>query len=248
MQIAVVLSELTFLALILCQYTGQDTGATSYYVARTVAVMLGLSLPVLVCNAILPWYTSEWALEKLSGAYLESIRVARLCYDKHYVELQSASMGGQQHQQPPPAAPAQQPLESDGSASRRRTPAAAGPESFGDIDSPSGPAKVPSVLTRLTSGIPAPTPAPGPIHSRIAAPLVAVQISLKSDTVAWQRGVLATPPIVPALLQSMLILLDRIAALALTLRPPSVTGSFSGGAFRHLLHPVDEDIRGVRWV
>jgi hypothetical protein len=36
---------------------------------------------------------------------------------------------------------------------------------------------------------------PAVLQSVIARPLVAVQTSLLMDTVAWQRGVLATPPV-----------------------------------------------------
>lgn len=36
---------------------------------------------------------------------------------------------------------------------------------------------------------------PAALQSEVAGPLVAVQVSLIRDTVAWQRGVLATPPV-----------------------------------------------------
>lgn len=36
---------------------------------------------------------------------------------------------------------------------------------------------------------------PAALQSEVAAPLVAVQVSLIRDTVAWRRGVLSTPPV-----------------------------------------------------
>ncbi len=46
-------------------------------------------------------------------------------------------------------------------------------------------------------------------QAKIAGPLTQVQISLVKDAAVWQRGLLATPPLVPRLLQQEYALLDR---------------------------------------
>ncbi|KAF8059743.1 Heat shock 70 kDa protein [Scenedesmus sp. PABB004] len=72
---------------------------------------------------------------------------------------------------------------------------------------------------------------PAALQALVAGPLVEVQASLQRDTVAWSRGVLATPPVVPALLSALLSLLDRLAALQSAMTPPNIAGGFSGCHF-----------------
>lgn len=64
------------------------------------------------------------------------------------------------------------------------------------------------------------------------------QASLAKDTAVWQRGLLALPRVVPVFLQFMFVLLDRLAALAQTLKPAAVTGAFTGQAYHSLFKPV----------
>jgi hypothetical protein len=55
---AVVLSLITFDAMVLCQYSGccsGTAGTLSYLVNRVASVAVGAVLPVLVANLVLPW-------------------------------------------------------------------------------------------------------------------------------------------------------------------------------------------------
>ncbi|KXZ50624.1 hypothetical protein GPECTOR_15g307 [Gonium pectorale] len=82
-----------------------------------------------------------------------------------------------------------------------------------------------------------------PVFGYVAAALaMSERVSLVKDTVLWSRGILATPPIVPAVLRASLTLTDRLAALGLAAScPPSVGGSFSGWAFEHVTAPLHAD-------
>jgi hypothetical protein len=76
-----------------------------------------------------------------------------------------------------------------------------------DLDDPSkaaaaAAAEIAVAACKASAGVAAKGPAscpvqvtPAVLQSLIARPLVAVQTSLLMDTVAWQRGVLATPPV-----------------------------------------------------
>ncbi|KXZ50620.1 hypothetical protein GPECTOR_15g303 [Gonium pectorale] len=78
------------------------------------------------------------------------------------------------------------------------------------------------------------------------AVLAGCVVSLVKDTVLWSRGILATPPIVPAVLRASLTLTDRLAALGLAAScPPSVGGSFSGWAFEHVTVPLHADTMAI---
>ncbi|KAG2487722.1 hypothetical protein HYH03_013721 [Edaphochlamys debaryana] len=83
---AIVLTLMTFSAVILCQYRGccGATGTVEYYAARVLAVIAGGSVPVLVTNLVLPWYTSDWALQVMAGAFKAGMGLARRHYSSFY--------------------------------------------------------------------------------------------------------------------------------------------------------------------
>jgi uncharacterized membrane protein YgcG len=84
------------------------------------------------------------------------------------------------------------------------------------------------------------------LQTSVASPLVSVQLSLARDAVQWRRGVLVVPPAVPLVLRSMLSLLDRLAALEITLQLGApITGRFTGVAWRHYFLPMEASWRGV---
>ncbi|KAG2487709.1 hypothetical protein HYH03_013708 [Edaphochlamys debaryana] len=83
---AIVLTLMTFTAVILCQYKGccGATGTVEYYAARVLAVIAGCSVPVLVTNLVLPWYTSDWALQVMAGAFKAGMGLVRRHYSTFY--------------------------------------------------------------------------------------------------------------------------------------------------------------------
>jgi hypothetical protein len=56
----VVLTLITFDAMVLCQYQGccQATGSLAYFLNRVVSVVIGAVAPVLVTNIVLPWWVA----------------------------------------------------------------------------------------------------------------------------------------------------------------------------------------------
>jgi hypothetical protein len=209
-------------------------GRAEVAAARVVAVLAGVLTSAAVCNYILPWYTSSWAIAVLADTYMKSAALLGQMLARTYRDgadavakyeaacvppptsrsagqLRSAaadsagattdsdSSDSQQQQQQVLAgcvtysaaevaaaaavADAVQeavresfPFADLGSSSNSVIPAGAGAAAAGDV----GAVDVcsPAVLQRL-----------------VARPLVEVQVSLLRDTVAWSRGVLATPPV-----------------------------------------------------
>lgn len=62
-RVAITLTLMTLSALVLCQYSGVGPGRLEVAAARVVSVLAGVLLAVLVCNIVLPWYTSTWAIK-----------------------------------------------------------------------------------------------------------------------------------------------------------------------------------------
>ncbi|KAG2454348.1 hypothetical protein HYH02_001373 [Chlamydomonas schloesseri] len=237
-----VLTLMTLSAIILCQYKGccGATGSVEVYAARVLAVMAGCSVPVLVSNLVLPWYTSDWALQTLGGCFTASCRLVRSYYAAYYNDglrayaavhgEEAAAAVCAQHgapAQPLPTAPgAQHPPPTPAAGATAPPPAAA-------AAAPAAPPK----------GVPAPAgPPPTPLQLLVAGPLTAVQVSLVKDATLWSRGFLSTPRVVFSVLRCSQALLDRLAALALMASAaPAVSGGFSGWAFEHIVVPLYGD-------
>ncbi|KAG2431908.1 hypothetical protein HXX76_009399 [Chlamydomonas incerta] len=223
-RMGIVFTLMAMASLILCQYRGccGATGSVELYAARVLMVMAGCSVPVLLSNLVLPWYTSDWALETLGGAFLAACRLVRSYYAAYYndgLRAHAATYGAEaaaavcaQHGAP------SQPIP---------ICTASGPHP--DHQTPPG---VPH-----QEG-----PPPTPLLALVSGPLTAVQVSLENDTTLWRRGLLATPPVVFSVLRGSQALLDRLAALALMAEAaPAVSGGFSGWAFEHIVVPLYGD-------
>ncbi|KAG2431911.1 hypothetical protein HXX76_009402 [Chlamydomonas incerta] len=250
----IVLTLMTLSGIVLCQYRGccGATGSVKVYAARVLSVMAGCSLPVLFSNLVLPWYTSDWALETLGGAFLAACRLVRSYYAAYYNDglrayaavhgEEAAAAVCAQHgapSQPLPTAPSSQaptpsPAPAGAAAATAGGGAAAGAAGGPPASpQPQGPPK----------GVPGPAgPPPTPLQALVAGPLTAVQVSLMKDTTVWSRGFLSTPRVVFSVLRGSQALLDRLAALALMAEAaPAVSGGFSGWAFEHIVVPLYGD-------
>lgn len=62
-RVTITLTLMTLSALILCQYNGSTAGRPEVAAARIVSVVAGVLTAVAVCNLILPWYMSTWAIQ-----------------------------------------------------------------------------------------------------------------------------------------------------------------------------------------
>eukprot|EP00877_Chromochloris_zofingiensis_P010507 jgi/Chrzof1/570/Cz01g20240.t1 len=232
-RVAITLTLMTMGALVLCQYKGCcGAGTVDYFTARVLSVSLGAIFATIVCNAILPWYTTDWALERMAGAYKNAANLGLHMYDVFYQEGFRANQEyKQQHRdplQPDSIQATQQPNQNcvDAQAGDAVVKAAI------QLPEPLGAAAVPPVT-------------PQALQAQLAAPLVAVQMSLAKDSVFWKRGILATPQVVHQVLYGMLSLLDRMAAMQMTLRGPSVMGHFTGAIFETYLEPLHEEWRAI---
>lgn len=182
-RVAITLTLMTMGALVLCQYKGCcGAGTVDYFTARVLSVSLGAIFATIVCNAILPWYTTDWALERMAGAYKNAANLGLHMYDVFYQEGFRANQEyKQQHRdplQPDSIQATQQPNQNcvDAQAGDAVVKAAI------QLPEPLGAAAVPPVT-------------PQALQAQLAAPLVAVQMSLAKDSVFWKRGILATPQV-----------------------------------------------------
>lgn len=206
--VAIVSAFCSMLPCLQCQCCGH-VGSWAVSVARVVSVLFGVTLSVLVCNTVLPWYTSTWCIQTMKGTFITAVELVNQMHAQFYAdgaaavaafEAQAAACQHVSTDAPVSCTPAQSAQSgpaghlagkdycaafdsgAKASAAAAAEVAAAAGESSAMIAC-KGPATCPLVVT------------PAVLQSMIARPLVSVQTSLLMDTVAWQRGVLATPPV-----------------------------------------------------
>jgi hypothetical protein len=225
-----------FALLLLLQQCCSAPGRAEVAAARVVAVLAGVLTSAFVCNYILPWYTSSWAIDVLADTYMKAAALLGQMLAQTYrdgadavakyeaacvpplrsrsaVQLRGAapdSVGAaavgdsdddmQQQQQQGLAdcvtyssaevAAAAAVADAVQEAVRESFPFAGLCSSSGVA--PSGGASA-AVGTPAVGGVDVCSPAV--LQRLVARPLIEVQVSLLKDTVAWSRGVLATPPV-----------------------------------------------------
>ncbi|KAG2427956.1 hypothetical protein HXX76_011943 [Chlamydomonas incerta] len=86
LRMSMVLTLITFAGVSLCQYTGTcgAHGSPQVYGARLLSVMAGCSVPVLLSQLILPWYTSDWALQSMGRAFSAAAQLVRADYEEFW--------------------------------------------------------------------------------------------------------------------------------------------------------------------
>ncbi|GFR43474.1 hypothetical protein Agub_g4558, partial [Astrephomene gubernaculifera] len=92
-----VLALITVQSMVLCQYGTNccdfAVHTLELFAAREVSVLIGCTLPVIFSQAVLPWFTSDWALEKMAGACLGAAALVRQLYEQYYMEHLRAHLG-----------------------------------------------------------------------------------------------------------------------------------------------------------
>lgn len=105
----------------------------------------------------------------------------------------------------------------------------------------------PQVQTSTKVMVPAPSAAPPiPTLAAVQAPLSEVLGVLMRDAALWQRGLMATPHAVHALVAAITLMADRLAALQVALQgASSLSPEFSSWSSTHLMYPLDPEVRKV---
>jgi hypothetical protein len=249
-------------------------GTVDVFAARVCAVAAGVLLSQAVTSLLAPWYTSDWSLLTMATALRDSAapffsREFERFFDdgrRAYEASMAAAAGGgggggagsgmtttttttatrtaSGQLTLAEAAEAAEAMARAATLAARRATGAGGGEEGEDTPPPPAPPPPPPPPAAPDQSS---APAVRALQSGLAAPLVAVQLSLARDAVQWRRGVLATPARIPLVLRSMLSLLDRLAALEITLQVSDapITGRFTGVAFRHYFLPMEQAWREV---
>lgn len=230
-RVLITLALMTLSADVLCQHcvpTCEHAGSVEYFLSRVMSVLCGIALAVLVSSCVLPWYTSEWALQKMTGAYRQAVALPAIAYAKHREDaieaIQRADEAGRGGGKAATAQGSSGSSEEEGSSDAEGKLALPEDVEAGPPDLPPLPpfSEYRSVLMR-----------------GVVEPLTAVQASLVMDATLWQRGLLATPCVVAQMLHTMLRLTGPLDAMQAALRPPDITGAFEGEMFRHFVMAID---------
>eukprot|EP00198_Chlamydomonas_reinhardtii_P012245 XP_001701582.1 predicted protein [Chlamydomonas reinhardtii] len=244
-RMAMVLTLITFASVSLCQYTGTcgSTGSAQVYGARLLSVMAGCSVPVLLSQLILPWYTSDWALQTMGRAFSAAAQLSEITSSSYTSPAagSSTSTGHVHHLDTHSVSTAAgtgaggTPGHSSSLPDTLQRPHATAPHALGlgRASQPlSGPASIILEMGRLLSA------APTDVDD-------AMTLSLVQDVVLWTRGPFATPPVVAAVLRASQALVDQLAALGLVAGAHVAVdeGGFSGWAFEHIIAPLNTELQ-----
>ncbi|KAF6265205.1 hypothetical protein COO60DRAFT_1623901 [Scenedesmus sp. NREL 46B-D3] len=204
----VALALLTLLAVALCTYElaccvpgAHLMSPVTVFLARLGSVVGACIYVALLSRLLLPWYTSDYALEQMADALEQAAALFEKIYTSQHNRMRVAALA---------AGGSVPPVEANGCEAAAA--AAAGGGETGVLDSAAAAAE----LAALESGEAALHVA---LRQEVLRRLVAVQLSLAKDTVSWRRGVLATPQIVLDVLGAMIELVEALACQRLALAP-----------------------------
>lgn len=164
-----------------CQCCGH-AGSWAVSVARVASVLFGVTTAVLVCNAVLPWYTSAWSIQTMKSTFISAVELVNQMHAQFYADGAAAV-----------AAFNEQCVAVKVAAVNVDDGVLAAAAAAGEVTAAAGEASA-AIACKGPTACPV-NVTPAVLQTLIARPLVAVQTSLLMDTVAWQRGVLATPPV-----------------------------------------------------
>jgi hypothetical protein len=139
----------------------------------------------LLSRLVLPWYTSDYALEQMADALEQAAALFEKIYTSQHNRMRVAALaaGGSVA-----ATAADVALKSTASSSETATATAAGGGVSGVLDSAAAAAEL-AALEAAEAALHV------ALRQEVLQRLVAVQMSLAKDTVSWRRGVLATPQV-----------------------------------------------------
>jgi len=199
-KIVITLSLMAMTSIIWCQCCHVQ-GDPSYAATRIVSVIAGVLFSVGLCNLLLPWYTSDWAIQVMAQAYQRCIALVAQMDVQFFCEGAAAAaeyeMSCSEQQEvlrQQALEPCQGPIRNsskdtaaaEGAAAAMRAAADAALQQLKLV--PAEPTAIPA------GGIPAALTF-ADLQALVARPLTGVQGSLIRDSVAWQKGYLATPPV-----------------------------------------------------
>lgn len=175
----------------------------------------------LVNRLLLPWYTSDYALEQLADALEQAALLFGSVYESQLERMRLAEIvAGQLKQQGPEA------LQVHINAAPASSEALAAP-ALGSPPANNSPACPPaeaagcgvSPVQALAACEAAEAKLLVVLRQQVLSRLVAVQLSLAKESVSWRRGVLATPPLVLNVLGAMNAVKEALASQRLALAP-----------------------------
>jgi len=178
----------------------------------------------LVNRLLLPWYTSDYALEQLAGALEQAASLFTQIYDSQLERMRLAELVAGQTQQEAPEAL----LVHDGAG-----PAAPNIDAVAMSADSSTHGKVqpdPPPAVQLAAREAAEAQLLVVLRQQVLGRLVAVQLSLAKESVSWRRGVLATPPLVLNVLGALNAIKEALTSQRLALAPFTRHGAASLGA------------------
>jgi hypothetical protein len=185
---------------------------------------------------VMPWYTSDYALEQLADALEEATRLFGRVYMSQLERMRLSELVADQVKQEGPEA-----LQDHLSAA---LPAAAAPAGCFQEPASQGGAGDPAPLAQCisTAGGAAAQVSPAValaaceaaeaqllvvLRQQVLSRLVAVQLSLAKESVSWRRGVLATPPLVLNVLGALNAVKEALTSQRLALAPFTRVGAAS---------------------
>jgi hypothetical protein len=206
---------------------------------------------------VMPWYTSDYALEQLADALEEATRLFGRVYMSQLERMRLSELVANQVKQEGPEA-----LQTQFQTAA--LPAAAAPAGPLDSTSTQSPAGEPAPLAQCISTAgeaAAVSPAVAlaaceaaeaqllvVLRQQVLSRLVAVQLSLAKESVSWRRGVLATPPLVLNVLGAMNSVKEALTSQRLALAPFTRVGAANlnaeqpagaGGSGSGMLHMME---------
>ncbi len=202
-------------------------------------VSVGVVAPVIVNHLITPWYLTYWALGRIAHSYDTAVTLLRAQYDQMVVQHSRVDHPPHPHLAAAAAATQQDGRDTrpDDTASHATHGSsqshAAEPALARERTCPlrASPSKPPGTVTAVgvTDTQPNSTGSvaitigasegvqsdkkTGPSLADVQGPLTEVLGTLARDATLWQRGLLATPHAVHALMAAMTLMADRLAAV-----------------------------------
>lgn len=200
---------------------------------------MGACIYVAVLNRLLlPWYTTDYALEQLADALEQSAVLFERVYHSQLERMRLAEqVAGQMKQLGPDEAPLQVHVHA-GSAHHPKQQQSASTAAAAHDATPAGPAAVSPSASSASSLPPAVQLAAAEaaeaqllvvLRQQVLSRLVAVQLSLAKESVSWRSGVLATPPLVLNVVGAMTALKEALASQRLALAPFTRSGAAAAG-------------------
>lgn len=191
----------------------------------------------LVNRLLLPWYTSDYALEQLADALEQSAELFAKIYHSQLERMRLAELvAGKIKREGPEillqvhvdhsaaATPAQQPSR------QAAAPAAAPPAGLATPSSNKAAAgSAAEQAVQLAACEAAEAQLLVVLRQQVLSRLVGVQLSLAKESVSWRRGVLATPPLVLNVLGAMNAVKEALTSQRLALAPFTRHGAASLG-------------------